>query len=75
VMVVYDERLSIPRSGKFLYDEFKSLLRAMPRGIAVEPLTTMPISDLENMETSTASFGMRDLLKDYTREGFARLTG
>ena len=28
----------------------------------------MPIGDLENLETSTASFAMRDLLKDYTRE-------
>jgi hypothetical protein len=68
VLVVYDERLGIPGSGKFLDDEFKSLLQPMPRGIAVAPLTIMPIGDLENLETSTASFAMRDLLKDYTRE-------
>jgi hypothetical protein len=68
VLVVHDERLGVPCSGKFLDDEFKSLLQPMPRGIAVAPLTIMSIGDLENLETSTASFAMRDLLKDYTRE-------
>jgi len=28
----------------------------------------MTVGDLENLETSTASFAMRDLLQDYTRE-------
>ena len=68
VLVVYDERLGIPGCGKFLDDEFKSLLQPMPQGIAVAPLTIMSIGDLENLETSTVNFAMRDLLKDYTRE-------
>jgi hypothetical protein len=68
VLVVYDERLGIPGCGKFLDDEFKSLLQPMPQGIAVAPLTIMSIGDLENLETSTVNFAVRDLLKDYTRE-------
>jgi hypothetical protein len=66
VLVVHDERLGIPGSGKFLDDEFKSLVRPVPRGITVAPLTIMTVGDLENLETSTASFAMRDLLQDYT---------
>lgn len=28
----------------------------------------MTIGDLENLETSVAEFGLRDLLRDYTRD-------
>jgi hypothetical protein len=68
VLVVHDERLGIPGSGKFLDDEFKSLLGPVPRSVTVAPLTIMTVGDLENLETPTASFAMRDLLQDYTRE-------
>ena len=68
VLVVYDERLGIPGSGKFLDDEFQSLLGSVPQGVNVAPLTIMTVGDLENLETSTASFAMRDLLRDYTGE-------
>jgi hypothetical protein len=68
VLVVHDERLGIPGSGKFLDDEFISLLGPVQRGVTVAPLTIMTVGDLENLETSTASFALRDLLRDYTRE-------
>jgi hypothetical protein len=68
VLVVHDERLGIPGSGKFLDDEFRSLLRPVRPGVTVAPLTIMTVGDLENLETSTASFALRDLLRDYTRE-------
>ncbi len=68
VLVVHDERLDIPGSGKFLDEEFKSLLGAVPTGVVVAPLTIMTIGDLENLETSVTKFGLRDLLYDYTRE-------
>ena len=68
VLVVHDERLGVPGSGKFLNDEFKSLLGTVPPGLVVDPLTIMTIGDLENLETSVTGFGLRDLLRDYTRE-------
>jgi hypothetical protein len=68
VLVVHDERLGVPGSGKFLHDEFKSLLGTVPPGVVVAPLTIMTIGDLENLETSVTGFGLRDLLCDYTRD-------
>jgi len=68
VLVVYDERLGVPGSGKFLDDEFKSLLGKMPSEVVVHPLTIMTIGDLENLESSVTEFGFRDLLCDYTRD-------
>jgi hypothetical protein len=68
VLVVHDERLGVPGSGKFLDNEFKSLLGMVPSGVVVAPLTIMTIGDLENLETSVTGFGLRDLLCDYTRE-------
>jgi hypothetical protein len=65
---VHDERLGIPGSGKLLDTEFRSLLGSVPRGVTVAPLIIMTVGDLENLEASTASFAMRDLLRDYTRE-------
>lgn len=67
VLVVHDERLGVPGSGKFLDDEFKPLLGTVPPGVVVAPLTIMTIGDLENLETSVTGFGLRDLLRDYTR--------
>ena len=68
VLVVHDDRLDAPGCGKFLDDEFRSLLGTVPRGVVVAPLTLMTIDDLENLETSLAEFGLRDVLRDYEQE-------
>jgi hypothetical protein len=62
VLVVHDERLGVPGSGKFLDDEFKSLLGMVPPDVVVAPLTIMTIGDLENLETSDTELGLRELL-------------
>lgn len=68
VLVVHDERLGAPGSGRFLDEEFGSLLGKTHSNIRVAPLTLMTIGDLENLEFSINAFGLRNLLSDYTRE-------
>jgi hypothetical protein len=65
VLLVHDTRLNAPAYGTFLDAEFRGLLDSVPLGKCVMPLTIMTIADLENLESSIAGFGMRQLLADY----------
>jgi hypothetical protein len=68
VLLVHDGRLDAPALGNFLEADFRALLGPVPEDRRVAPLTIMTIQDLESLEKSVRSFGLLDLLADYSHE-------
>ncbi len=68
VLLVHDRCLDAPALGNFLEADFRALLGHVPEDRCVAPLTIMTIQDLESLEKSVSSFGLLDLLADYSRE-------
>ena len=67
--------MNAPIYGDFLASEFKAYLKPdselrsgdFQKGrCRVRPLILMTVEDLENLETSTKHFGLRDLFSDYS---------
>jgi len=75
VLLVHDQLLDAPVHGQFLAGEFQRALYPdkaprigdMQKGrFRITPLILMTIEDLENLETSTRHFALRDLLCEYS---------
>ncbi|MBF0456820.1 MAG: hypothetical protein HQK99_02885 [Nitrospirae bacterium] len=65
VLLVYNEQMASLLLGRFLNEEFNSLLGHTHSEVNITPLITMTIDDLENLESSIDKFSLRDLLSDY----------
>jgi hypothetical protein len=55
VLTVYDGRMAAPGVGRFLDDEFRSLMGSVPDGISVHPLIIVTIEDLEHLISGVES--------------------
>lgn len=77
ILLVHDHLIATPLHSSFLASEFKRLLvfdSIRPDGIMtkgelrVAQLIVMSIQDLEDLETSTRDFSLREFLLDYARD-------
>lgn len=66
VLTVYDGRMAAPGSGRFLDDEFRTLLGSIPEGIFVHPLIVMTIADLEYLVSSVETLSLEEFLRAYS---------
>ena len=77
VLVVHDSLLHSPLYGEFLASEFKELIapdsilsngEMIKTDTRILPLILMTIEELENIETASEHFGMKEFLNDYSIE-------
>ena len=76
VLIVQDNLLSAPIVGEFFNQAFITYLEPdavqtsgelIKSGLKVAPVILITVSDFEALETSVASLGFKNLLRDYTR--------